>query len=161
MTKDVTLDGLDPEGRALVEAARAVSARAYSPYSALRVGAALLLDDGRTVTGCNVENASYGLTMCAERVALGASVALGLAGGQDSSRIVRVAVFCDRAEVLMPCGACRQVLAEFAEGTTEVLCASAEGPARITTVGELLPDAIGPRDVLGGGTGGASAGEQD
>lgn len=92
----------------LVDAAWAVREQAYAPYSKFAVGAALLTRDGRVVVGCNVENLSYGLTQCAERVAIGAAVA---AGRRD---IVAVAVVADTKVPISPCGACRQVMAEFA-----------------------------------------------
>jgi cytidine deaminase len=81
---------------------------AYCPYSRFRVGAAVLSADGRVFTGCNVENASYGLTVCAERVAIAAAVAAGV------RRLVAVAVVAPGSEPTPPCGACRQVIAEFA-----------------------------------------------
>lgn len=93
--------------RSLYLDASAARVRAYAPYSKFYVGAALRASDGRVFTGCNIENASYGLTMCAERVALGAAV---IAGMQTFSAIA-VAASDDRGAV--PCGACRQVLAEF------------------------------------------------
>lgn len=88
--------------------------RAYAPYSKFRVGAAVLLDDGRVFTGCNVENASYGLTICAERSAVFAAVA----GSVGKPEIVAVAVVNHRGAPCSPCGACRQVLAEFGTRAT-------------------------------------------
>lgn len=91
----------------LVEAAWAAREHAYAPYSNFPVGAALLVDDGRIFAGCNVENLSYGLTNCAERVAIGAAVAAGARG------FLAVVVVAETKEPISPCGACRQVLAEF------------------------------------------------
>ncbi len=92
----------------LVKAAWDARENAYSPYSNFQVGAALLAEDGRIFSGCNVENISYGLTNCAERVAIGAAVAAGV------RKFLAVAVVADTAVPISPCGACRQVLAEFA-----------------------------------------------
>jgi cytidine deaminase len=97
----------------LLETARRASQRAYCDYSHFPVGAALLTDDGQVFEGCNIENASYGLTICAERVAVFTAIAAG------ARRVRRIAVACpkgdpSRPNTLMPCGACRQVLAEFA-----------------------------------------------
>jgi cytidine deaminase len=93
---------------ALIDVAKSAREHAYSPFSGFAVGAALLDQQGRLFSGCNVENLSFGLTMCAERVALGAAVSSG------SSAFEVIAIISDSAEPVVPCGACRQVLAEFA-----------------------------------------------
>lgn len=121
---------------ALRAAAVAASAHAYCPYSGLRVGAAALCDDGRTVLGCNVENASYGLALCAETTMAGQ---LRLTGG---GRFVAVACRSGVGAALTPCGRCRQVLFEL--GGPDCLV---DTPAGVRTVAELLPDAFGPGDL--------------
>jgi cytidine deaminase len=110
--------------------------QAYCPYSGLQVGAAALVDDGRTVVGCNVENASYGLGLCAECVLAGQ---LRLTGG---GRLVAVACRSGSAELLMPCGRCRQIIYEH--GGPECLVDSPNGPVPMT---EVLPHAFGPADL--------------
>jgi cytidine deaminase len=126
----------DLDWPALREAAHAASRSAYAPYSRLRVGAAALCDDGRVVTGCNVENASYGLGLCAECTLAGQ---LRLTGG---GRLVAVACRSGTGELLMPCGRCRQVLYEF--GGPGCLL---DTPRGILPLGEMLPDAFGPDDL--------------
>lgn len=117
----------------LLKAARGAMERAYAPYSRFPVGAAVLCEDGAVITGCNVENASYGLSMCAERVALFRAVA----EGKRSFRSLAVMAMTD--EPVAPCGACRQVMAEFLDESTVVLLANATGQTMRTTVANLLP----------------------
>jgi cytidine deaminase len=121
-----------PASDALVEAARAARERAWAPYSTFKVGAALETADGTIITGCNVENASYGLTICAERVALFTAIAAG------HRRFVRIAVVADTESPTPPCGACRQVLWEFAEDI-EVVLANLSGVAARHRMADLLP----------------------
>ena len=116
----------------LIAAAWKVREMAYAPYSNFRVGAALLAGDGRIFHGCNVENISYGLTNCAERVAMGAAIA---AGARSFEKVVVVA---DTAQPISPCGACRQVLAEF--GVKTVILANRMERVEFS-LEELLPRA--------------------
>lgn len=116
----------------LVAAAWQAREVAYAPYSKFAVGAALLATDGRIFLGCNVENISYGLTNCAERVAIGAAVAAG------ARKFVAVAVVADTGVPISPCGACRQVLAEF--GVPRVILASKRERLEFE-LDELLPRA--------------------
>ena len=123
-------------GRGLREASR----RAYCPYSKFPVGAAVLTDGGEVVAGVNVENASYGLTICAERNAVFRAVALG------QTTIVAVAVYTPTATPTAPCGACRQVINEF--GPDAIVLCVCDGPGTIrTTLSHLLPDAFGPGNL--------------
>ena len=121
------------EHEALVEAAQQARENAHAPYSNFRVGAALHATSGRMFGGCNVENATYGLTVCAERVAIFSAVAAG------ARRITAVAVTAGGADLLSPCGACRQVLAEFAAPEAPVYC-DARGQSHCWTLSELLPN---------------------
>lgn len=124
----------------LKAAAIAASERAYCPYSKFRVGAAVLSDSGDVFTGCNVENASYGLTICAERAAVFQMVAAG------QTVIRAIAVYTPTPTPTTPCGACRQVINEFGPGA-EVF-SFCEGPdVSRATLAELLPSAFGPRSL--------------
>ncbi|HEY8496332.1 MAG TPA: cytidine deaminase [Limnochordales bacterium] len=120
----------------LVAAASAARERAYAPYSGFQVGAALLTTSGEIVTGCNVENASYGATICAERVALGTAVAAG------HRRLRALAVVTDAEPPAPPCGICRQSLAEFAAEDLPVILANVKGERRVLTLKDLFPGAF-------------------
>jgi cytidine deaminase len=123
--------------RELIEAATAAHARAYAPYSRFQVGAAVLSETGRIYKGCNVENASYGLTCCAERNAIFAAVAEG------ERHFTAVAVVTAAELPTSPCGACRQVLMEFAAGgDMAVIMQTTGGARRETTLAALLPEAF-------------------
>lgn len=119
----------------LVAAAREAREHAYAPYSNFTVGAAVLGESGHIYAGCNVENASFGLTICAERNAIAAMVA----AGERSLRAL--AVVTGMAQPVPPCGACRQVIAEFADDCPVYLVSAAPGTlARTTTLAKLLPE---------------------
>lgn len=122
--------------RRLRAAALTVQRRAHAPYSNFHVGAALLTESGRIVAGCNVENASYGLTICAERNAIGRAVAEG------AGRVVACVVVGPTETPLTPCGACRQVLNEF-NPSMPVICFGKRGAVLETTAGALLPLSFG------------------
>lgn len=128
----------DEQRKTLIQAAIEIREQAYVPYSNYPVGAALLVEDGSIVTGVNVENASYGLTICAERTAVTRAVTTG------HRKIMAVAVATDNAG--SPCGACRQVLIEFA-GDVPVYLVDASGNGRDTTLYTLLPDHFGPEHL--------------
>ena len=126
----------DIDWAALREAAIAASGHAYVPYSRFPVGAAALVDDGRVVTGCNVENASYGLTLCAE---CGLVSTLAATGG---GRLVAFTCVDGAGATLMPCGRCRQLLFEHAAPGMVL-----ETVSGLRTIDEVLPDAFGPRTL--------------
>ena len=124
----------------LLREAWAVQEQSYSPYSKMRVGAVLRSSDGRTFRGCNVENASFGLTVCAERSAISAAIASGV------REFDTIAIVSDGARALMPCGACRQVLLEFAP-ELRVLVESRDGHRIDMTLSELIPNSFRPTDL--------------
>jgi cytidine deaminase len=117
----------------LIELARRAREHARAPYSKFKVGAVVECADGRVFTGCNVENSSYGSTLCAEQVALAKAVSEG------AKDFVRVAVIADTSLPVPPCGACRQVIFELCGGRAEVVMANLRGQFEIRTAGELLP----------------------
>ncbi len=128
-----------PSDAQLLSLAREAMQRSYSPYSRFRVGACLLCEDGRIFTGCNVENASYGLTNCAERTAIFKAVSEGATG------FTAIAIAADRSAP-WPCGACRQVLNEFAPDI-RVLVTWGDGQIGADTLANLLPHSFGPKDL--------------
>jgi len=126
----------DVDWAGLRDAAREAMSHAYAPYSRYPVGAAALVDDGRVVVGCNVENASYGVTLCAE---CGLVYALHASGG---GRLVAFTCVDGRGATIMPCGRCRQLL--FEHGGRDLLVETVSG---IRPMSEVLPDAFGPDDL--------------
>lgn len=126
---------------ALQRAAEEMTPRAYAPYSSFRVGAAALVDDGRVVTGCNVENAAYGVTLCAECGVISSLVAGG--GG----RLVAFVCVSGDGTVIMPCGRCRQLLWEHGGASLQVLT-----PEGVLPMTDVLPQAFGPETLAGGTT---------
>ncbi|MFN0207920.1 MAG: cytidine deaminase [Planctomycetota bacterium] len=121
--------------RNLFAVAEQTAAIAYAPYSKLRVGCTIEATDGRVFQGSNVENASYGLTICAERAAIFHAIALG------ARKFRKIAIYSSGTQVITPCGACRQVLAEFCDDL-EILLACSTGEIRRTKLSILLPDAF-------------------
>jgi len=120
--------------KALFAIARAAAANSYSPYSRFHVGAALLCEDGTVFSGTNIENRSYGLTICAERSAVSSAISAG------NTRFKAIAVACPDADYpVSPCGACRQVLSEFVKGDFPVAFGGKDGRLVETTMGELMP----------------------
>jgi cytidine deaminase len=127
--------------KVLVRLARLAKKHSYSPYSHFRVGAALLARSGKVYTGCNIENSSYGLTVCAERTAIFKAVSEGVRG------FSAIAIATDEDRGTPPCGACRQVLLDLA-GDIEVIMVGRKGPATVTTMSELLPLPFGATHLV-------------
>ena len=127
---------VDYDWKTLRDKANGAMGNAYAPYPNFAVGAAAVVDDGRTVVGCNVENVSYGLSLCAECVLVGNLISSG--GG----RLIAFTCCDQRREILMPCGRCRQLLLEH--GGPDLVVDSRTGPV---TLAELLPNAFGPDDL--------------
>jgi cytidine deaminase len=129
-----------PLRRRLEQTARAAAKASYSPYSKFRVGAAVLTGSGKIFSGCNVENASYGLCNCAERTAIFSAAAAG------ERSVKAVAIYTPTETPSSPCGACRQVINEF--GPTAIVISVCRGKGRIeTTLDQLLPAAFGPENL--------------
>jgi len=126
----------------LISMAADARKNAYVPYSDFRVGAALLMDDGSVYTGCNVENASYGATNCAERTAVFKAVSEG------HRKISAICIVGSKeGSFAFPCGICRQVISEFSDENTKIIVAKNEENYIVRSVAELLPDAFTPNDL--------------
>ena len=119
----------------LIEQARKARENAHAPFSNFKVGAALLTENGQIITGCNIENASYGLTMCAERTAIFKAVSEG------ETKFKHLAIVADTENLTPPCGACRQIIWEFC-GDVPVILANLSGAEKTFQMRELLPDAF-------------------
>ncbi|MFE0556183.1 MULTISPECIES: cytidine deaminase [Paenibacillus] len=127
----------------LMQEAIKARTRAYIPYSAFGVGAALLDSHGEVHLGCNVENAAYGPTNCAERTALFRAIA----DGHEAGSFQAIAIVADTEGPCTPCGVCRQVLVELCKPDMKVIMGNMKGDIKETTVSELLPGAFGPWDL--------------
>lgn len=125
-TKDINI---------LIESAKKARLNAYTPYSKFKVGAAILLKNGKIVTGANIENVSFGLTNCAERTAIFKLIS----EGYDPKEVIGFAIIGQTKEPISPCGACRQVMAEFFSKDLEVVLANLDGKYLVTTLKDLLP----------------------
>lgn len=125
----------------LIEEAKKGRAQAYVPYSKFKVGAALLTKEGKVIRGANIENASYGLTNCAERTAIFKAVS------ENERSFSAIAVVADTEGPVSPCGACRQVLSEFCDPDMPVYLSNLKGDIMETTVGKLLPHSFSKRDL--------------
>jgi cytidine deaminase len=128
-----------PSVQQLYQLACAARERAYSPYSGHRVGACIRTTDGRTYTGCNVENSSFGATVCAERVAIQKAIS-----EQGKMEIAKILVVTDATPPWPPCGMCRQVIAEFAQPALTLYMTNLQGELQSITLGELFPLAFTP-----------------
>jgi len=130
----------------LMEESKIARENAYVPYSKFKVGAALLSKEGKVYHGCNIENAAYSMTNCAERTAFFKAVSEGV------HDFASLAVVADTEGPVSPCGACRQVIAEFCEPTMPVYLINLKGNVLETTVAELLPGAFSPEDLANAGS---------
>jgi cytidine deaminase len=125
----------------LIKLAKEVQKKAHAPYSKFRVGSALLTEDGEVFTGCNIENSSYSLTICAERVAIFKAYSEG------KRKFKKIAIVSDSKNFISPCGACRQVLMDLAGGELEVILTNSMGETKIFKLSELLPLPFGSKDL--------------
>lgn len=131
----------EPDLDALFAAAQTAQQRAYAPYSRFKVGAAILADDGEVYPGCNVENAAYPVGACAEAGAISAMIADG------ARAISAILIIGDGAELVTPCGACRQRIREFAAPETPIMIAGPDGIRARFSLAELLPASFGPANL--------------
>ena len=134
--------GIPSELQALYQVATQSREKAYSPYSQVKVGAAIRTTDGKIYGGCNMENSSYGATVCAERVAIGKAISEG------SKRISDVLVVTDASPGWPPCGMCRQVIAEFSDPSTRIHVTNLKSELQTFSFNELVPHAFTPGHLL-------------
>ncbi len=125
------------QNKILINKAKEVSKNAYAPYSKFKVGAAAEFESGNIYTGCNVENASYGLTVCAERNAISSAIASG-----EKTKLKKLAIFSPNQKKCVPCGACRQWLAEFACSSAEIILEGENEEIIVMTLEEIFPNAF-------------------
>ena len=118
----------------LLSSARQASENSYSPYSEFSVGAAVMYESGRIYTGCNVENASYGLSLCAERCAISSAISTG-----EKTKIKAIAIYSPTQKKCMPCGACRQWLLEFTNGNTKIILEDENDSPLVLTLDDIFP----------------------
>ncbi|MBQ9766169.1 MAG: cytidine deaminase [Lachnospiraceae bacterium] len=138
---------MDRQAEILLQAAKDAMEKAYAPYSSFKVGAAVLTEDGRIFGGCNIENASYGATICAERTAIFNAVSCGY------RKIVKIAVVCSSGHYAYPCGICRQVMSEFMDGTSKeslIILEDCEKGILEMNINEMLPYAFSGKDIENG-----------
>lgn len=135
------LEVITLEYKELILKAMDAKEKAYAPYSNFKVGAAVLMDNGKIYTGCNIENASYGATNCAERTAIFKAIS------EQYNFIKVIAVVGARDEYTFPCGICRQVICEFSNKNTKIILAKNENEFKVYTVEELLPGAFTKEDL--------------
>lgn len=121
-----------------MEQAKIARLKAYAPYSKFKVGASILFNDGEYVTGCNIENVSYGLTICAERVALNNMILKGY----EAIDVVEMNIIADTEDVVYPCGACRQVMVEFLSPDTIINLGNLKGDIKTFRLSDLMPNAF-------------------
>ena len=133
--------GANMDVEQLLKECKQAREHAYAPYSKFTVGAALLGEDGKVYHGCNVENVSYGMTNCAERTAIFNAVSSG------EKKFKALAIIADTEDPISPCGACRQVIAEFCKGNMPIFLTNLKGDVYETTVAKLLPGAFSKEDL--------------
>lgn len=127
----------------LINKAKLAASNSYSPYSKFKVGSAILLSDGEIFSGCNIENASYGLTNCAERTAIYKAIS----EYKDKPQIIAVAVYTPTSDLTFPCGPCRQVIYEFGQDANIVSVCDEPNKKSILKIKDLLPKAFGPESL--------------
>ena len=147
---DINLKITAEQWSALSAAAKVAYSKAYAPYSNFNVGAAALTSSNEIVQGCNVENASYGLTVCAERNCIAHGIISNESGHKGTSRIKfsALVIYTEQEKLTPPCGACRQVISEFFAKETQIMAVNHLNKQQLWTVGQIIPDAFTPDNLL-------------